>query len=166
MDIRQLSQQIIQTCRQRNWAAFDSGLSRPVPVIVTGQTHLRFLLYRSQVKPPHQWLYEPFMQLEVDYETGEIVEHHSLPTSNPPQVLGRYPHAEAARVPSGDWAKVWDELFALYPLVIAAYEALASAERRDQIKRFADLLDLTTPPYLKGAYQALNPAFFEWLSRA
>lgn len=166
MDIRQLSQQLIRTCRQRGWAVLDTGVSRPVPVIVNGQVHLRFLLYRSQIKPPYQWLYQPFMQIDVGYEAGEILEHHSLPTSNPPQVLGRYPHAEAAHVPADEWAKVWDELFALYPIVIAAFGKSILAEQRDALARFAALLDLTTPPYLKSAYRALNPAFFEWLDQA
>jgi len=166
MDIQQLGRQTLDTCRKNDWAALETGISRPVPEVKVGQVRLWYLLYRSQVRPPHQMLYEPFARLAVDYATGQIVERQELPTSTPPQVLGRYPHAAAAKLPPDQWQAVWDELFRLYPEVIDAFAGRAAPGQRGKVVRFAELFDLTVPPYLRSAYRALNPAFFDWLERA
>jgi hypothetical protein len=112
MDIQQLGRQTLDTCRKNGWAALETGISRPVPEVKEGQ-----------VRPPHQMLYEPFARLAVDYATGQIVERQVLPTSTPPQVLGRYPHAAAAKLPPDQWQATWDELFKLYPEITAANAA-------------------------------------------
>lgn len=166
MDIQQLGAKTLETCRQRGWAKLETGISRPVPEIEDGKVRLWYLLYRSQVRPPYQMLYEPFARVAVDYQTGEIVAHEPLPTAEPPRRLGRYPHAAAARVPSDQWQRVWDELFGLYPAIIEAFAGQARPGQREKVARFAELFELTMPPYFKSYYQSLNPAFFQWLAQA
>lgn len=166
MDVKQLGEQVLDRCRKQGWAALETGISRPVPQIVDSQVHLGYLLYRSQVQPPYQRLYEPFARVIVDYANGEIVDYQPLPTSDPIRALGRYPHAAAAAVPRDQWQNVWDELFQLYPDVIAAYAGHARPGQRQQVARFRELLDLTTPPFMSSHYRSLNPAFFDWIQQA
>ena len=166
MDIQQIGQQTLISCRERGWAALETAISRPVPEIANGQVRLWYLLYRSQVRLPHQMLYEPFAQIAVDHGTGQIVEHCDIPTSVPPKLLGRYPHAAAASIPSDQWRAIWDELFRLYPQVLYAFGGHSEPGQRAKIGRFAELFALTCPPYLREAYCALNPAIFDWLDKA
>lgn len=166
MDIRKLGTQTLETCRSRGWAGIETGISRPVPEVVAGQMRLWYLLYRSQVRPPSQMLYEPTAAVAVDYASGQIVERRELPAATPPKVLGRYPHAAAAAIPRERWQATWDELFGLYPDVIAAFAGRPAAGQREQVARFAELWKLTAPPFMQAHYEALNPAFFEWLRRA
>lgn len=165
MDIDKLGRQTVEACRARGWAGIETGISRPVPEVVGGQIRLWYLLYRSQIRPPYQMLYEPTAAVAVDYGTGQILEHRELPTSTPPKVLGRYPHSEAAAVPPDRWQAVWNELFGLYPDVIAAFAGQPAAGQREKIGRFAELWELTVPPFMRSHYRMLNPAFFEWLER-
>lgn len=166
MDVKQLGEQVLNDCRQRGWATLETGISRPVPQIVNGQVQLGYLLYRSQVRPPYQMLYEPFARVAVDYSTGKIIDYQSLPTSVPAKALGRYPHAAAAALPRDQWQDVWDELFQLYPDVIEAYAGHAKPGQRQQVARFRELFDLTMPPYLGAYYRALSPLFFDWMQQA
>jgi hypothetical protein len=166
VNVQELGRRTLESCRSRGWAAMETGISRPVPEVAAGRVRLWYLLYRSQVKPPHQMLYEPFARVVVDYASGDIVEHQELTTATPPRLMGRYPHAAAAHVPREQWQAVWDELFGLYPDVIAAFSGQPAPGQRDKVLRFAELLDLTTPPFLLPSYRALNPAFFDWLARA
>ena len=166
MDIQQMGQQTLNTCRERGWAALETAISRPVPKITNGQVRLWYLLYRSQVRLPHQMLYEPFARIAVNYDTGQIVEHCDIPTSVPPKLMGRYPHAAAASIPSDQWRAIWDELFRLYPQVLDAFCRHSEPGQRDKTVRFAELFALTCPPYLREAYYALNPVFFDWLDKA
>lgn len=166
MDIQALGRQTLEACRQRGWAGMETGISRPVPEIVGGQVRLWYLLYRSQVKLPYQILYEPTAAVAVDYATGQIVAHRELPASSPSRALGRYPHAAAAAVPRDRWQATWDELFGLYPDVIAAFAGRSAAGQREKTARFAELWELTVPPFMQEYYRALNPAFFEWLAQA
>lgn len=165
MDMQQLGRQTLNTCRTRGWATLETGISCPVPEVVEGKVRLWYLLYRSQVRPPYQTLYEPLARVAVDYTTGQILEYQELPTSTPPKVLGRYPHAAAAGVPSDRWQAVWDELFGLYPDVIAAFAGHPAVGQRAKVARFAELFEVTAPPYFKASYRALNPTFFDWLER-
>ena len=166
MDVKQLGEQVLDECRQRGWAALETGISRPVPQIMDGQVRLGYLLYRSQVQPPYQLIHEPFARVMVDYVSGEIAGYQPLPTSDPARTLGRYPHAAAAALPRAQWQGVWDELFQLYPDVIEAYAGHARPGQRQQVARFRELLDLTTPPFLRTYYRALNAAFFDWMQQA
>jgi len=166
MDVQELGLQTLRACRARGWAALETAISRPVPELVEGQVRLAYLLYRSQLCLPHQTLYEPFGRVTVNYASGQIVEHRDLPTDEPPRLLGRYPHAAAAAIPPEQWEAVWQELFGLYPAVIAAFTDQPALGQRRQLARFAELLELTTPPFLQAHYQALNPAFFDWLAQA
>jgi hypothetical protein len=166
MEIDKLGRQTVETCRARGWAGLETGISRPVPEVVEGQVRLWYLLYRSQVRPPYQMLYEPTAAVAVNYATGQILEHRELPASTPPKALGRYPHAAAVSIPPDRWQATWDELFGLYPDVITAFAGQSAAGQREKVARFAELWELTAPPFMKGHYQELNPAFFEWLERA
>lgn len=166
MDLEQLGRQTLEACRARGWAGLETGISRPVPEIVEGQVRLWYLLYRSQIRPPHQMLYEPSVAVAVDYATGQLLEHRELPTATPPKVLGRYPHAAAAAIPGDRWQATWDELFGLYPDVITAFAGRSAAGQREKVARFAELWELTVPPFMQEYYRALNPAFFEWLAQA
>lgn len=165
MDAQSLGRQTLATCRERGWAVLETGISRPVPELRSGRVLLWYLLYRSQVRPPYQMIYEPFARIAVDYATGQLLEHQDLATSNPPKTLGRYPHAAAANIPSDRWQAVWDELFGLYPDVIAAYAGQPAAGQREKVARFSELWELTVPPFMRTFYRALNPSFFEWLER-
>jgi hypothetical protein len=165
MDMQKLGKQTLEACRQRGWAGMETGISRPVPEVTGGQVRLWYLLYRSQVRPPYQMLYEPSAAVAVDYATGQILERRELPTSTPPKALGRYPHAAAAAVPRDRWQATWDELFGLYPDVIAAFAGQAAVGQREKVKRFAELWELTASPFMAAYYRALNPVFFEWLGR-
>lgn len=165
MDVKDLGTQTLKTCRTRGWAALETGISRPVPQIADGQVHLWYLLYRSQVQPPFQMLYEPFARVAVDYPTGEIVAYQPLPTSNPIRVLGRYPHAAVIAVPRDQRKAIWDELFGLYPEVIDAFAGRAKPGQLQQVARFGELFELTAPPYMKPYYEALNPVFFNWIEQ-
>jgi len=165
MNIQDLGRSTIESCRSHGWAALETGISRPVPEVLGGVVRLWYLLYRSQVRPPYQVLYEPFARVAVDYATGKIVEHQELTTSTPPRALGRYPHAAAAKVPPAQWPSVWDELFDLYPHLIDAFVGMPIPGLRDKVLRWIDLFDLTTPPFMKTHYRSLNPAFFDWLAR-
>ncbi len=166
MDVKQLGEQILDECRQQGRAALETGISRPVPQIVDGRVHLAYLLYRSQVQPPYQKLYEPFARVVVDYPSGEIVDYQPLPTSDPVKVLGRYPHAAAAALPRVQWQGAWEELYQLYPDVIDAFAGHAKPGQRQQAARFRELFDLTMPPFLGAYYRAINPTFFDWLQQA
>jgi hypothetical protein len=166
MDVKDLGTETLNACRARGWAALETGISRPVPQVADGQVRLWFLLYRSQVQPPFQMLYEPFARVAVDYATGDIVDHQPLPTSDPIRVLGRYPHAAAAVLPRDQWPAVWDELFGLYPEVIGAFAGHDKPGQQQQVARFAELFELTAPPYMKPYYEALNPVFFNWIEQA
>jgi hypothetical protein len=163
MDIRQLGNATLEASRVRGWAALETGISRPVPKITDGVVRLGYLLYRSQARPPYQMLFEPTGTVTVDFATGSVVEFASLPTDHPPRVLGRYPHAAAAQIPREQWSKVWDDLFALYPLTIGMF-AGQLADEPTQRARFRALFDLTTPPFMYSYYVALNPGFFDWLT--
>lgn len=166
MDVKQLGEQVLDKCRQQGWAALETGISRPAPQIVDGQVRLGYLLYRSQVQPPYQMLYEPFARVIVDYASGEIVDYQPLPTSAPVRALGRYPHAAAAALPRAQWQGVWEELYQLYPDVIDAFAGHAKPGQRQQAARFRELFDLTMPPFLGAYYRAINPTFFDWLQQA
>ena len=163
MDIRKLGNDTLDASRARGWAALETGISRPVPKVTIGTVNLTFLLYRSQVRPPYQMLYEPIGKVTVDFVTGNVVEHTTLPTDHPPRVLGRYTHAAAAHIPREEWSKVWDDLFALYPSIIGMF---AGQLANDPLQRasFRALFDLTTPPFMRPYYVALNPQFFDWLT--
>lgn len=166
MDVKKLGEQVLAQCRKQGWAVLETGISRPVPRIVNGQVQLGYLLYRSQVQPPYQMLYEPFGRVAVDFVTGKIIDYQPLPTSVPAKALGRYPHAVAAALPRDQWQDVWDELFQLYPDVIDAYAGYAKPSQRQQVARFRELFALTMPPYLGAYYRALNPLFFDWMQQA
>lgn len=165
MDVKQLGEHVLDDCRKQEWATLETGISRPVPQIMDGLVRLGYLLYRSQVRPPYQMIYEPIARVVVDYLSGEIVDYQSLPTSDPARTLGRYPHAAAAALPRNQWQGVWDELFQLYPDVIDAYAGHAKPGQRQQVARFHELFDLTMPPYLGAYYRALNPDFFDWIQQ-
>ena len=165
MDLDKLGRQTVETCRARGWGGLETGISRPVPEVAGEQVRLWYLLYRSQVRPPYQMLYEPTAAVAVDYATGQILERRELPTSTPPKALGRYPHAAAASIPPDRWHATWDELFSLYPDVIAAFVGQPAKGQREKVVRFVELWELTAPPFMKGQYRALNPAFFNWLER-
>lgn len=47
--------------------------------------------------------------------------------------------------------------------ILRAWDA---AGQREKVARFAELWELTAPPFMQEYYRALNPAFFEWLARA
>jgi len=166
VNVQELGRHALNTCRARGFAALETGISRPVPEATGGGVRLWYFLYRTQVKPPHQMLYEPFARVAVDPASGEVLEHQRLETATPPRLLGRYPHAAAAQVPREQWRALWDELFGLYPDVIAAFSGAAEPGQREKVRRLAELLDLTTPPFLASSYRSLNPAFFDWLGQA
>lgn len=165
MDIQTLSRQTLATCREQGWAALETGISRPIPILIGGSTQLWFLLYRSQVRPPYQMYYEPFARVAVDYNTGKLLERQTLETSDPPNALGRYPHAAAASIPHDRWQAVWDELFDLYPDIIAAYAGQSAAGQKAKVERFSELWQLTMPPFMEKYYHAMNPGFFKWLQK-
>lgn len=165
MNIREIGQQVLNYCREQGWARLETGISRPVPRIEEGETQIWYLLYRSQVRLPHQVLYAPFAHVGASYPSGQVVTYRPLPDADLSQPLGRYPHDAAKAVPPDQWEAVWDELFGLYPAVIAAFvSGMLSASQ--QVARFAYLFRLTTPPFMLEHYRALNPAFFDWLERA
>ena len=131
MEIDKLGRQTVETCRARLGRA-GNGHFGPVPEVVEGQVRLWYLLYRSQVRPPYQMLYEPTAAVAVNYATGQILEHRELPTSTPPKALGRYPHAAAVSIPPDRWQATWDELFGLYPDVITAFAGQSAAGQREK----------------------------------
>jgi hypothetical protein len=165
MNIQDMGQKTLSVCRQRGWAALETGITRPVPVVVESNLQLSYLLYQSRIQPPYQLISEPFARVNIDYATGDIVEYHGLPVSDPPRILGRYPHAEAARIPHAEWQQIWNELFDLYPHMINAFAGRAAAGWREKAERFAQLFELTTPPFLMSAYRDMNPSFFDWLDQ-
>jgi len=150
---------------KRGWAAFETGISRPCPRSWIGRC-ASVPSVPLKVCPPINCCTSRSRRVAVDYATGQIVDHQELPTSTPPRTLGRYPHAAAAKIPGSDWHRVWDELFGLYPEIITVFAGQAAPGQCDKVARFAELFELTVPPFMKSTYQALNPAFFEWLKRA
>lgn len=163
MNVEALGLQTLAACRERHWAGFETAISRPVPEIAEGGVRLRYFLYRSQVRPPRQIIYAPSARIAIDYATGQIQEHIALQGSEEPEALGEYPHAAARKVPLAQWDAVWDELFALYPSIIAAFVGQPAAAKKHKIVRFFQLFTLTEPPFLMPVYRALNPAFLSWL---
>ena len=166
MDVKGLGIKTLKSCRKRGWAAFETGISRPVPQKADSQMHLWYLLYRSRVQLPYQLLYEPFARVAVGYSTGDITAYEPLPTADPIKVLGRYPHAAMASPSREQQQATWDELFNLYPAVIDAFAGNAKVGQREKVARFGALFDLTMPPYMGAYYRALNPTFFDWMQQA
>jgi len=160
-DIRAQQRQVLMACRERHWAALETGISRPVPEARDGQINLWYLLYRSLVCPPKQILYEPYARLRVAYETGEIVERNDLPVSDPPRVAGYYPHAEVEALSREMYDALWHEYYTRYPAIIVGFTGGDVAP--SDVERFQALRNLLESPHLKSWYEALNPAFFEWL---
>ncbi len=163
MNVEALGLQTLAACRERRWAGFETAISRPVPEIAEGSVRLWYFLYRSQVRPPRQIIYAPSARVVIDYATGQILEHIAAPQSEEPIELGEYPHAAARKVSLAQWDTVWDELFALYPSIIAAFLGQPVAEQAQKVTRFVELFALTEPPFVMPIYRTLNPAFFSWL---
>ena len=166
MNMREAGQQVLKHCRERGWATLETGISRPVPQVEAGGIQIWYLLYRSQVRIPHQILYPPFAHVGADYPSGRVIGFKPLSGVDLSQSLGRYPHRAVQAIPSDRWEATWNELFGLYPAVIAAFTGgMASDRQKRTVARFAQLFYLTTPPFMLEHYRALNPAFFEWLGQ-
>jgi len=165
MNIQEIGQQVLNYCREQGGAGLETGISRPVPRAKENEAQIWYLLYRSQVRLPHQILYAPFAHVGASYPSGQVVDYKPLPDVDPSQVLGHYPHDEAKAIPPDQWEAVWDELFELYPAVIAAFIS-GTLPVSQQSVRFTQLFYLTTPPFMLEHYRALNPGFFDWLEQA
>ncbi|MER2513555.1 MAG: hypothetical protein ABTQ25_14245 [Nitrosomonas ureae] len=163
MKIKELGPYILDECRKQGWAGLETGISRPVPKIISGELYMSYLLYRSQIQFPYQLLYEPFGFVIVNISTDEIISYSRLPTTEPARLLGRYPHAAAAAIARDQWQIIWAELFDLYSDILSAFAGRNVSNQPEKVRRFSQLFDLTTPPYMHRYYQQLNPSFFEWL---
>lgn len=142
----------------------ESGISFPVPVVVGGQVKLKYLLYWSQLSGEQQIIHEPFARISVSYPQGLVEEHNPIPTQVPAREIGLFPYPEIADHSPQERRKLWSELNDLYPGVIAAYADLPTQSSKEAVARFAEIYSVVIPPYLKEAYQELNPKFFAWLT--
>lgn len=167
MNIKQLGKQTLNECRKRGWARLETGISRPVPRAEDGKVQLRYLLYRSQVDTKQKKVsyFEPFASITVDYESGEIINHRELSTSDPSKIVGEWPHKRAAKIPKEQWPKIWNEFFDFYPIVVDAYVGKGTAYDKVKVSRFYELLTLTTLPSMKPYLRSLNSGFFVWLEK-
>jgi hypothetical protein len=156
---------VLQHCRAQNWATLESGISWPIPTIISGQVKLNYVLYRSQVQGREQVIYEPFAQVVVAYPQGDVESHRALPTPSPLKELGRFPYPEIARFSTEERKALWDEMFDAYPAALAAFAGWAAGADAKDLKRFAEIMRVVIPPYMKEVYRSLNPQFFVWLEK-
>jgi len=164
MTIREIGQKVLDYCREQGGIGLQAGISLPVPKVREGKTEVWYFIRRSQVRIPRQILYPPFAHVGAAYPSGAVIDFRALPEVDTSQPLGSMPHDAAKAIPSDQWEAIWDELFALYPIVIAAFAARFSPTD-PRISRFVELFHLATPPFMMPSYQVLNPAFFEWLDQ-
>ena len=165
MNIREIGDGVLDYCRELGWAGLETGISRPVPRVEAGETQIWYLLYRSQVRVPYQILYAPFAHVGANYPSGQVIAYTPLSDTDPTQPLGHYPHDAAKAIPPDKWNSIWDELFSLYPTVIAAFANGEQLAGQHEIARFVQLFDLTVPPFMLEYYRGLNPTFFDWLDQ-
>lgn len=159
-----ISRSALQTCKQKGWAALESGISWPVPVFYEGKpVQLGYFLYWSQLRGRQQVIHEPFAQIMVSYPDGQVQAHHTLQTHTPILELGTFPYPEIAHLSGEERRKLWSDLFEGYPGVIAAYAGWPAAASPDELQSFRQNLALCIPSYLIANYHGLNPAFFAWL---
>jgi len=173
--MRELTERVHEHPLRRAWIPMEWRTSWWIPVASpeTGRLYLACFFYPvEQLRGQPARVGRPQLHATIDPVAGEFVEvtdcrFRDFASHLPPDpVLGTLPLPGAPVLSAEQWSQVQQELYEAYdrllPLAFRGTDQLTE-EQRGAAAYFRKRLEAVMEPFLRSYFEALNPAFFEWL---
>ncbi|MGV3719407.1 MAG: hypothetical protein ACO1SX_00740 [Actinomycetota bacterium] len=175
--MRELAERVRRHPVRRDWIPLEYRTSWWVPILSpeNGRLYLTAFFYPVVAGPGEpSRVGRPQLQCTLDPTVGQFVEVVDCSLRDfaahlpPDPVVGTLtPELAPAQTAEG-WDRLRSELYEAYdPLLPVAFRDPADLSKAQQeaVVRFRQVFERVVEPFLRPYYEALNPAFFEWLRR-
>lgn len=176
LPMRELAERVREHPVRRYWVPLEYRTSWWLPVTgPDGGLYLSAFFYPVAARPEAPvHVGRPQMFWTVDPRSGEVLEvavcryRDFAPHLSPDPVTGA-PGSERFPVRTAEeWDRLRGELYDAYdpllPLVFRKREGLTEAQC-DAVLQFRRSFDALVEPFTRPYYEALSPAFFQWLAQ-
>lgn len=177
LSLRELAERSREHPVRRSWMPLEYRTSWWVPVQgpMDGRLYLAVFFYAVTTRPGEPARFgRPQYHGTLDPVNGQFVEvtdcaYRDFAAHLPPDpIVGTLTAGQTPPRTAEEWDRLRDELYAAYDalLPVAFCDAAElSEEQRLTAARFRSTFGALVEPFMLPYYEALNPAFFEWLNR-
>ncbi len=175
--MRELAERVRQHPVRRDWIPLEYRTSWWVPIFGPGneRLYLTAFFYPVVARPGEpSRVGRPQLACTLDPTTGQFVEVTDCSFRDfafhlpPDPVVGMLTAEQAPAHSTEGWDRLRDELYTAYDALLPVAfrdSAELTAAQQEAVAHFNGVFERVVEPFLRPYYEALNPAFFEWLRR-